>query len=172
MSTGPTLRGMLIVFASACGSATTSPPAQVGPRASVTEPAAAWSEESAAPSRTAEPAALPSCVMHAGLIEVETTKRRGPGGKNIEPIERKSSCFYNAECIRQHGVSNRGDGIVRIHCEDSACVCRIEFLEPSESVHEFSFEALCESGEQAQRLLRERCISARRLPEETGPPKL
>lgn len=107
--------------------------------------------------------------MHAGVTEVETTERGGPGGKKIEPTERKSSCYYNAECVRQHGTVTEGDGIVRIHCEDRACVCRIEFMPPRESVHEFSFEATCETNEQAEQLLKDRCIPARKLQEERAP---
>jgi hypothetical protein len=82
----------------------------------------------------------------------------------------KSSCYYNAECIRQHGVATPGDGTVTIHCEDHACLCRVEFLPPAASVHEFSFDATCETNEQAEQLLKDRCIPARRFPQESRPP--
>ena len=106
-------------------------------------------------------AALPQCVLHAGQINVETTRQGGPDGRQIGPTARKSSCAYNAECIKQKRVSSPGDGHVSLQCEGQACVCRIEFLAPRQTTHELSFEATCETAEQAEQLLVDRCIPAR-----------
>lgn len=174
------LMALLIWLGAACGSPATAPPVQAAHRIArptneaeravpkSADPPALPSGRPALSTPGTDPAVLPKCVMHAGVTEVETTERGGPGGKKIGSTEHKSSCYYNAECVREHGVLTAGDGIVRIHCEGRACVCRIEFMPPRESVHEFSFEAACETNEQAEQLLRDRCIPTRMLPEDSS----
>ena len=109
---------------------------------------------------------LPPCVMHAGEIKNTRKQRRGPGGVPVGPQEHNSSCAYNAECASQRGVSEPGGGTVTILCENTACTCRLETFAPEHAVREFSFEATCETSEQAQTLLKERCIAARKLPQQ------
>jgi hypothetical protein len=68
-----------------------------------------------------------------------------------------------AACIAQHGVDTPGDGLVAVECDNGGCVCQIEvFGDTSEAstTRELAFEAPCDDAEQAERLLKERCIPA------------
>ena len=99
------------------------------------------------------------CVVHAGEGRIETHSSGGPDGQHAAET-RSTACYLNAECVAHHGVATEGDALAEIECVEKHCVCRIEFLEPRPSEVEFHFEAEseCSPGEQAEKLLMERCV--------------
>jgi hypothetical protein len=125
---------------------------------------------SAAPSRpTSQPAAgtqprvQTPCVVHSRDFDLDSYRPRGTDGQ-MGPETRSASCYVNAACIAQHGVNTQGDALPELECAQTHCVCRIEFLEPQPSHFEFKFEAeaACDTDEQADRLLLERCVGQSR----------
>lgn len=64
----------------------------------------------------------------------------------------------DAECIAHHGVATEGDAFVEVQCAGQRCVCRVELLGKHPKTVEQTFEAKCESAEQAEQLLKARCV--------------
>ena len=148
--------------AAAIGCAGTAPTGPVSPSP---QPRAALEQQQQAPtSGPGTGAVLSPCILHAGEINTDTTRWRGPVGQ-LGPTARKTACAYNAECVQRQGATSHGDGTVTLQCNGRACVCRIEAFGARPVKREFAFEAECATGEQAQRLLKERCIAAAARPD-------
>jgi hypothetical protein len=99
------------------------------------------------------------CVLHAG--ESRKRKREVIGAvPKSEPTSFNASCSFNAECIRQHGVTSPGDGFVDLECSNKNCSCVRRLLSPSvePTTTTFELEVPCATTETAQRLIRERCM--------------
>ena len=107
---------------------------------------------------------LPECHISAGESHTTVRQEFGPD-KVLRPAKRSSICSMSAACIAQHGVDTPGDGLVAVECDNGHCVCQIEvFDDTSEAstTRELAFEAPCNDAEQAERLLKERCVPAAR----------
>ena len=138
---------LMLLMAACCVGPSHSRSVAVSPRASPT----------LAPVASRSGRHLSPCVLHAGEVHTEEHRERGPGGVP-GPATRRTACYVNAECDRQKGVTTPGDALLEVECDGSRCVCRVELLGGNSVKREQSFEAECETGDQADQLIKQRCI--------------
>ena len=101
------------------------------------------------------------CEIHAGEVQTATEREGGPSGETWRTT-RTTNCYVNAECVSEQGVTTPGDGSVELQCEGHDCVCRVQIFGPPPTSYEKRFDAECESSDQQDQLLRERCLSSHR----------
>ena len=108
------------------------------------------------------------CVSSAGESQTTTRRSFGPNRAPGSSTTLSAGCSMSATCIAQQGVQTPGDGLVEVRCDEHGCACRIEVFDARPATRTFSFVAECNDTEQAERLLKERCIPAARHPSHPG----
>jgi len=110
------------------------------------------------PTPTAQKLHFEVCVMNAGGAKASATKSKVNDAAVVET--KHTECHYGAECVRQPGNAQPGDGFVGLSCTDKHCTCtRREAIGPRKEDESFDLEELCGSAELAKRLLIERCMA-------------
>jgi hypothetical protein len=115
--------------------------------------------------------AFEHCVLHAGRAQANEHEVRGPGGVP-QPTTQTGSCTFNAECIREPGQENAGDGFVELSCESNDCSCKLEPRgSATNAAIEFAFttETACASTDRAKQLLLTHCMVGMKLANAVSP---
>lgn len=121
-------------------------------------------QHTSSPTEERRPArVLHECDVSAGESHTTVRQEYGPNKEVLGPPRHSSSCSMGASCIAEHGVDTPGDGLVAVECENGKCVCEIEVFGDTSgqsTTRKLAFDARCDDAEQAERLLKERCIPA------------